>query len=68
VTLVDALSGGPFAGEAGGPMLLTRKGSAPPQTVAVLQSHEAQVDKCYLFGGTGAIDDEAQRQLEAALQ
>jgi putative cell wall-binding protein len=67
-TLVDALSGGPFAGEAMGPMLLTRKADAPVQTWAVLDANSSAIDRCYLLGGTGAITEEAQHQLEEALQ
>ena len=66
-SLVDALSGGPLAGRARGPMLFVKTKSAPNTVTGLLSLNKSAVDDCYILGGEGAVSDEVQDQIEAAL-
>jgi SpoIID/LytB domain protein len=67
VSLVDALAGGPLAGETRAPILFSHTDYAPNYTTRSLTSHGAEIDPCYLLGGPGAISPQAQEMMEAAL-
>jgi cytochrome c peroxidase len=54
---VDALSGGVSLGHLGGPMLLTRMESLPPETRDFLTTHKLDILKVYVFGGNAAVSD-----------
>jgi putative cell wall-binding protein len=51
----DALTGGAYIARAGGPLLLTRRGSLPPSVRSYIVDHVHDV--VVLFGGTNAIAD-----------
>ncbi len=63
----DALSGGPVAGSYEGCVLLTKSGSLPSQTAAVLSEHKEDIIRTEIFGGTSAVSDGVKTAVESAL-
>ena len=63
----DALSGGPWLGQAG-PLLLTPPcGTVPADITAYVSSVNSTVGAAALFGGANAVGDDVLTQLDAAL-
>jgi hypothetical protein len=62
----DALSLGPAVGALGGPIVLTRTASLPPDTSEFLGRHGKDAVIVLIGGGTGAVSDEVEAQMEAA--
>ncbi len=57
----DALTGGPFAGRHGAPLLLTASQSIPSETLAALRDLKA--DRVTLLGGEAAISEDVADRL-----
>lgn len=68
ISLVDALSAGPFAGRRNGPMLYATTYSTPSHTVGRLSAHKGVTDHAYIFGGSGVLNNVVEAQVEQALQ
>jgi len=66
-SLVDALSGGPFAGRNAGPTLFVKQTVVPSTVTSVLSSKKSLIADCYILGGTGAVSSAAQDVMEKAL-
>lgn len=64
-SMVDAAVSGPLAGTLGAPLLLTRRGSLPPPTVAELNRRGSTVTTAYVVGGTGVVSDAVVSSLRA---
>ncbi len=60
----DALSGVPLAYEEGGPLLLTPSGSLHEETATEIDRLLTDGDTVYVLGGTTAISDEVEDELE----
>lgn len=58
----DALAGGPLAGLAGAPLLLTASGHLPPEISSYLASYSSP-KQFYVLGGTTAVSDQVLNQL-----
>lgn len=58
----DALAGGPLAVRLGGPLLLTRTSSLPPETASALSSLAPR--RATVLGGTAAVSEAVVDQLE----
>lgn len=67
ISLIDALSGGPLAGEYAGPMLLVRTDSVPDTVYALVRAKRYSIDDCYILGGEGVVSTGVQSTLEDAL-
>ena len=61
----DALSGGPIAVRSAAPVLLTRAGELPDETIAELQRITPQ--RIVILGGTTAVSADIQVELAAYL-
>ncbi|KAF0835444.1 SpoIID/LytB domain protein [Ornithinibacter aureus] len=64
-TLVDAAVSGPLAGTLGAPLLLTKRGSLPPQTVKELDRRGSKVRTAYVVGGRAVVSDSVLASLRA---
>jgi putative cell wall-binding protein len=53
--LPDALTGGSMVGKQGGVLLVTRSDILSTETGNFLASHKADIDTCYVFGGTASV-------------
>lgn len=62
----DALAGGALVGGRGGVLLLSPSGDGS-QAAQWLEDRTGEVGECYLLGGTAALSDDVQRQIDAAL-
>jgi putative cell wall-binding protein len=60
-TFPDALAGGPAAGAAGGPVLLTHRDSLPQATIGELQ--RVKPGAIVVLGGTAAVSSAVEQQL-----
>lgn len=65
--LPDALTGGSFCGSGGGVLLLTDGRELSPATAAFLESYDAKVAACYVFGGTASVSAKVQGQIAGRL-
>jgi len=63
VDFPDALSGGPAAAKAGGPILLTQRDKLPAATVSELKRLKPR--RIVVLGGTGVVSAEVEIALEA---
>ncbi len=63
----DALTGGAHIGKKGGPLLLTPLATLAPQTQSYLNANKATIISAYIYGGTVAVSNAVQSQIEAAL-
>jgi putative cell wall-binding protein len=63
----DALTGGPFMGKLGGPMLLTDPNVLPTVVQTYLQAVKSSVAKAYIFGGSAAVSAAVVSAVNAAL-
>jgi hypothetical protein len=61
----DALSGGPFMGNAGGPMLLVEPSGPLPSTIESYLTGAPDLTQGYLFGGPLAVGDDVLSELES---
>lgn len=59
----DALAGGPLASRLGAPLLLTRTGSLPPETLAALDALGPA--RATVLGGTAAVSEHVAAQLSS---
>ncbi len=60
----DALSGGPYTGSLGGPVLLVpSSGSLPIEVQSYLSTHRASLTQSFLFGGTAAVGSTVQAEI-----
>jgi hypothetical protein len=64
----DALAGGPAVGSAGGPLLLVPGcGAVPASVTGYLVSVAAGLHKAELFGGTSAVGDDVEGEVDSAV-
>ncbi len=68
VSLVDALSAGPYAGRKNGPVLFSQTYAATTYTTSRLATHKGITDHAYILGGHGALNNVVEAQVEQALQ
>lgn len=68
VSLVDALSAGPYAGRKNGPLLFSTTYAATSFTTSQLDDHKGIVDHAYLLGGESALNNAVEAQVEQSLQ
>jgi hypothetical protein len=55
-------------GEAGAPLLFTRKTSLPPDVSGALTTHKADVTLVRFFGDVGAVSQSVRDAVEALLR
>ncbi|NUR27426.1 MAG: hypothetical protein HOV83_16530 [Catenulispora sp.] len=63
----DALTGGAFAAAQGFPIVLTDPSGLNPDARSVFARFWSQLGQAYLFGGTSALGDQVQRDVDAVL-
>ena len=64
----DALGGGAALGYAGCPLLLTRPDSVPLAVEAFLASHEYEIGRLDVFGGSDVVSDDVKNAIAAKLK
>ena len=64
----DALGGGAALGYAGCPLLLARPDSVPPAVEAFLASHEYEIGRLDVFGGSDVVSDDVKNAIAAKLK
>src|SRR5206468_9645523 len=63
----DALAGGAHIARLGGPLLLTDPSVLSTPTDAYLRANRSTIASAYVYGGTVAVSDAVQAQIQAAL-
>lgn len=67
-SLVDALSGGPFAGTHTAPTLFVRASGVPVATGKLVTEKADSIAEFYILGGTGAVSATTEEWLENAVE